>query len=184
MNDLLTSDHRELDALLGRLYAAIDAGIPTGIFEKLDIFWARLAMHIRAEHLHLFPAILKAVESKEKTSLDPSLESVQSTLNQLRKDHDLFVRELAAAVRLAREIVVEDKAVAEKISMIRTRVAGVHKLLEQHNEVEESHVYLLAERLIDSSQRTALIELEQRELDNLPPRFEGDRTGSQKRDYD
>ncbi|MCB1025527.1 MAG: hemerythrin domain-containing protein, partial [Acidobacteria bacterium] len=183
MNDLLTSDHRELDALLDQLYIAIEDGGPTEVFEKLDIFWARLAMHIRAEHLHLFPAVLQAVKSQADANTDLSPESVQNTLHQLRADHDFFVRELAAAVKLAREIVVEGQAVAEKISMIRKKVADVHALLRRHNELEESQVYLWAEQLIESSKRSALIEREQRELDNLPPRFEGDRTGSQKRIY-
>jgi hypothetical protein len=61
MNNLLASDHDELDELLDKLFASFDAsGSVEQIYQKLDLFWARLAVHIRAEHLHLFPLILGA----------------------------------------------------------------------------------------------------------------------------
>ncbi len=53
----------------------------TEIFEKLDIFWARLAMHIRAEHLHLFPVTLKALESKD----DPDYKAAAKAIDQLHE---------------------------------------------------------------------------------------------------
>jgi hypothetical protein len=33
------------------------------IYESLDFFWAQLAMHIRTEPLHAFPAIIEAFET-------------------------------------------------------------------------------------------------------------------------
>lgn len=184
MNQLLTADHRELDVLLERLYSAIDGGIPREIFEKLDIFWARLAIHIRAEHLRLFPAILSAVKTQDQRNGSESLESVKSTLARLQKDHDFFVRELAAAMILARRSVVENNNTAETLTKIRNIVAEVHALLETHNEIEEAHVYFLAEDHIDSSEKEDLREMIRKELDNLPPRFDGDRMGSNIRIYD
>ncbi len=184
MNNLLTADHLELDDILGQLFLAIEKSVKTKVFEKLDLFWARLATHIRAEHLHLFPAILKAVEIHEKSNKGLSLKSVQITLSGLCADHDFFVRELAAGVKLAREIVVQDQDTAEKLSMIRKNVAGVHARLDRHNKLEESQVYRWADELISKSDRTGLAKLVQRELDYLPPRFARDRTGRQKRNYD
>ncbi|HEX6045334.1 MAG TPA: hemerythrin domain-containing protein, partial [Pyrinomonadaceae bacterium] len=56
----LADDHEDLHQLLEQLKKALhetDAGVPRG---ALDLFWARLAVHIRAEHLRLFPAVLSA----------------------------------------------------------------------------------------------------------------------------
>lgn len=139
-------------------------------------------MHIRAEHRRMFPAILNATQDQSDDV--PPLESVKDLLAQLQRDHDFFVRELAAAVRLARGLVVEDKNPKETIARIRKMVIAVHKLLETHNELEESQVYVMAEDIIDPSEKRGLTELMQKELDFLPPRFEGDRTGRQKRIYD
>lgn len=69
INESLASDHAELDELLGELFAAFEAGEIELIYRTLDLFWARLAMHIRAEHLHLFPAILGAFESGQTNQL-------------------------------------------------------------------------------------------------------------------
>jgi hypothetical protein len=60
MPDLLERDHEELDGVLGELLLALDHGERDESFARLDLLWARLAIHIRAEHLCLFPAILDA----------------------------------------------------------------------------------------------------------------------------
>lgn len=182
MNQLLTSDHRELDVLLEQLYSALDSEVSTDIFERLDIFWARLAMHIRAEHLRLFPAVLAAAHS----SSDPSVseDSIKLTLSQLQREHDFFIRELAYAIRLSRDLVVAKKRPKQTVANIRRIVVGVNELLESHNMVEESQVYVIAEELIPKSAKKEITASIQNELNFLPPRFENDRTGSQPRDYD
>jgi hemerythrin-like domain-containing protein len=180
MNDLLTTDHRELDDLLDQLYRTFEVGSALDIYEKLDIFWARLAMHIRAEHLHLFPATLKALELNKPSEV----EAGKSVIARLHSDHDFFIRELAAAIKLMREQIRDNKNAQEKISMVREKVSAVCELLKTHNELEESQVYLWAEELLDPAEHPDLNELIQKELDNLPPRFDGDRCGSQKRIYD
>ena len=53
--------------------------------------WARLAVHIRTEHLHLFPAIARRVNAAERA------------IDRLRADHDFFMRELAQAIAILRE---------------------------------------------------------------------------------
>lgn len=52
----LADDHGALDEVLSQLWKALDTGDVLVSHDKLDLFWARLAVHIRAEHLHLFPA--------------------------------------------------------------------------------------------------------------------------------
>ena len=172
MNDLLTSDHQELDEMLGQLFSAIDSGVTEEVFEKLDLFWARLAMHIRAEHLHLFPAILNVVKSQQQRDNNPSLESVQNAIEQLHNDHGFFMRELATAVKLMREI---DKSnnqdFSKELSIVHEKVSAVSQKLKEHNELEESKVYRWADTLLNLSERTILNEKMQKELDNLPPRF-------------
>ena len=76
IEDILEADHGELDSLLARVFAAIEAGDRDETYRSLDFFWARhstgawssmgsrrfwagLAMHIGAEQLWLFPAARK-----------------------------------------------------------------------------------------------------------------------------
>src|ERR1044072_7340629 len=61
--DILVNDHAEVDALLRGLWDAFEGGEAEEVLAKLDYLWARLAVHIRAEHLHLFPALLAAAAS-------------------------------------------------------------------------------------------------------------------------
>ena len=64
VESLLEDDH----AALGELLAELDSELakPNFVrgFELLDLFWARLAVHIRAENLHLFPALANAPASR------------------------------------------------------------------------------------------------------------------------
>ena len=62
MTDVLVDDHAEVDELLRGVMLAFDGGDVREVYPKLDYLWARLAVHIRAEHLHLFPALLSAAE--------------------------------------------------------------------------------------------------------------------------
>lgn len=58
VESLLEDDHSELGQLLSELNAELAKSNLTHSFELLDLFWARLAVHIRAENLHLFPALV------------------------------------------------------------------------------------------------------------------------------
>jgi hypothetical protein len=59
----LIDDHVALDRMLKELKAALARRDVIAGHAKLDLFWARLAVHIRAEHLHLFPAVLSHLET-------------------------------------------------------------------------------------------------------------------------
>lgn len=178
MNHLLADDHSELDSLLEELFAALDGDDVELIYQKLDLFWARLAMHIRAEHLHLFPAILGAIEARaaENKSL-PTLTTAQSTIEKLHNDHNFFMRELIATIKKMR-VLRENKTAAylsKQISDVRETIVSVSNRLKTHNELEETEVYLWADKLLDSADRFSLNELMKKEIENLPPRF-GDKT--------
>jgi iron-sulfur cluster repair protein YtfE (RIC family) len=79
---LLAHDHEELDGTLAELKSALSAGDAVRSLERLDRFWARLAMHIRAENHELFPVLKRAAAEA------PDAEKILSILAGLRHDHD------------------------------------------------------------------------------------------------
>ena len=174
---LLAHDHVNLDGLLSDLITALDAGDSGLSLARSDLFWARLAMHIRAEHLHLFPAILGALGEKGRgqVGITPSLVEAQEAIEELRLDHDFFMRELAAAVKLLREPSATSDAelVALKLKDARAKITAVSERLVAHNQLEESRVYLWAGELLSRHEQAALAKRVQNELENLPPRFSG-----------
>ncbi|MGH8092493.1 MAG: hypothetical protein ACREIF_03340 [Chthoniobacterales bacterium] len=172
---LLAHDHAELDELLAGFFSALSADKLEKAFAKLDRFWGRLAMHIRAEHLHLFPTLLRALEAPQQTkkaSHRPSLEIAHSTISRLQEDHDYFMRELAAAVKQLRKL--RTRAHEEEPAIlisVQEQVIGVSRRLETHNELEESQVYQWADVLLEPAERVVLNERMQKELRDLPLRF-------------
>src|SRR5688572_4473628 len=140
MSILLVGDHAEVDALFRDLSHAFDRGDARAVFEKLDYLWARLAVHIRAEHLHLFPALLAAAAAAPDVGTDdaPAPEEVRAAVARLRADHDFFMHELAAAVNAARELAAQDDPPApERVASIRGRAFEVAARLVEHNRLEE-----------------------------------------------
>ena len=93
---VLADDHSEIDTLIGDLLSALDEGDKSKAFARLDLLWARLAVHIRAEHLCLFPTILRANFSN--TGGGPTYQEAQRAIDQLRLDHEFFMRELGTIV--------------------------------------------------------------------------------------
>src|SRR5207253_9357617 len=120
------------------------------VFEKLDYLWARLAVHIRAEHLHLFPALIAATVAREDRVEDgaPSAKEVRVAVERLREDHDFFMRELAWAVSAAREAARDATLDRERLTRIGGKVSAVAERLDEHNRLEELEVYLWPEALL------------------------------------
>ncbi len=170
---LLAHDHSELDEVLAEFFQALAVGDAAQSFEKLDLFWARLAVHIRAEHLHLFPTLLHALESLGPTQGGrvPSLETTQNTIAQLRADHDFFMTELAGAIKEVRRLREGTQDKSALVQNVREKIVAVSERLKVHNELEESDVYPLAEVLLTPVECVALNEKMQKELINLPARF-------------
>lgn len=178
MTDLLVSDHAEVDALFGDLWREFDRGGAREVFDRLDYLWARLAVHVRAEHLHLFPALLAASAGRQGEGADdaPAPGEVRAAVGHLREDHDFFMRELAGAVNAARELASQGGPPdRERLLQIRGRASAVAERLAEHNRMEEEQVYFWPAALLTEPELDTLREGMKREIENLPPRFsEGD----------
>lgn len=174
VEELLGEDHKQLDELLKAVLAALDNSETPTLFERLDLFWARLAMHIRAENLHLFPAMLNRLgdTAAERNELPP-LTEVREAIGQLRDDHNFFMHELAASVKTIRTMIEtsHSESHSQLIDQVRRSIATISKRLESHNEAEEKLVYKLPAKLLTPDEQLALVEGIRRELQNLPPRF-------------
>ncbi|MDT4951910.1 MAG: hypothetical protein QOJ02_48 [Acidobacteriota bacterium] len=176
MPDLLERDHEELDGILGELFLALDHGDRDVSFARLDLLWARLAIHIRAEHLCLFPAILCAQQALLTSRCGaPRLEQAQSTIGVLRSDHDFFMHELAKAINLMQALkgIPDAAAIGEGLGEVRSIVLSVKTRLGTHNQLEENQVYRWIDVLLDEAERSTLNARVRRELENLPSRFTG-----------
>ena len=174
MTDLLVGDHAEVDTLFSDLWREFDGGGARGVFEKLDYLWARLAVHVRAEHLHLFPALLAASVGSQGDGTDeaPAHGEVHAAVKHLREDHDFFMRELAGAVNAARELSAQDGPPERgRLLQIKGRALAVAERLAGHNRMEEEKVYLWPVALLAESELDALREGMKREIENLPQRF-------------
>ena len=149
-------DHEDLHQLLEQLKKALhetDAGVAR---EALDLFWARLAVHIRAEHLRLFPAVIDATQ---KNSSIP-LETVQSVIAQLRDDHNFFMHELGVAAAKTPDV--------EEIAPI---VKGIEARLADHNELEENQIYSWVGSMLSDDEQAQLSRQIDEELLKRPQRF-------------
>lgn len=171
---LLAEDHEALAKLLSALLAALDKRDAPTVFARLDLFWARLAMHIRGENLHLFPAILRALHGETGKPVDeaPSTADAREAIEQLRGDHDFFMHELSGAVKVMRDSrTTAGGDSTSKIESVRQIIAILGNRLEAHNKLEEDMVYRLPAKLLDPEEQTALEVQIRDELKKLPTRF-------------
>ena len=158
----LAHDHAALDELLKQLQQAVAAGDLDRSFAKLDLFWARLAVHIRAEHHHLFPAVLNRLRENTDQTLKPSLSEAEATVDRLRADHDYFMHELPQAIRLL---------LAGNFKAVQDGINEIEKRLVAHNEIEEAEIYNWATALFNEQQQMQLCALINEDLASHPPRF-------------
>lgn len=173
-NHLLAHDHSDLDEALAATLTAMNTEDLEGSFHHLDVFFARLAMHIRAENVHLFPTLKAAAGKSAKPNTVPSEATVQAAIRCLIDDHDFFMSELAAAVKELRDFrrgKTADLKAADVIESARKRLTEVSKRLETHNDLEETQVYHWAAAMLDPEEQETLSKNIQAELENLPPRL-------------
>ena len=172
VESLLEDDHESLSQLLTELDAELAKPTIARTFELLDLFWARLAVHIRAENLHLFPALTNTPTSLF-TGRDglPTLEEAQNVLARLRSDHDFFMKELALMIKGMREMAGSQEAHLEEIEDLRQRLTTITQRLEAHNRLEEERAYTWPSLLLDAPTVAELCNGLRRELENLPGRF-------------
>ena len=160
----LSDDHQAVSEILKQLLTALNNRDIEASHSKLDLLWARLAVHIRAEHLHLFPAVMSR------------LPEAQSIVERLRTDHDFFMKELARAIGILRELPAIDEA---KLTAIDDIVREVENRLATHNEIEENQIYHWAGTILTESEQTDLATRINAELENRPPRFSVDAWANQ-----
>ena len=152
-SEQLSDDHGAVHEVLAQLLTALRKNDVKTSYVKLDLLWARLAVHIRAEHLHLFPAVLRRMTE------------AQPTVERLREDHDFFMRELARAVAILREPSrPHERSVLEIVSEVAKRLAD-------HNDIEEKQVYHWATTILTETEQIDLVSRINAELENRPSRF-------------
>ena len=154
--------------MLKQLLTALDNKDVQTSYSKLDLLWARLAVHIRAEHLHLFPAVIGRLTATVDAPVASDLTEAQSMIENLRSDHDFFMRELAQAIGVLRELPKHDVA---KLGAVGNTVREVEKRLATHNEIEENQIYHWASTILTEPEQTDLAARINAELENRPPRF-------------
>jgi len=167
---LLQEDHDSLGRLLVELDGELVKHNPQRAFELLDLFWARLAIHIRGENLRLFPALVDV--SVEQCGKDaPTTEEIKDVLARLRDDHNFFMKELSLVIKEMRTMVNRNSVSPEESENVRRQLQLVRKRLELHNRLEEEQVYFWPSLLLDEPSLTTLADQLQHELHNLPQRF-------------
>ena len=167
----LSDDHRAVDKVLKQLLTALENKDVEASYSKLDLLWARLAVHIRAEHLHLFPTLINRLTGSIRGDA-PDLSEVQTAIGKLREDHNFFMHELARAIGILRELPrpLDTPGNEASWTSLVDMVLSVKTRLENHNEIEENQVYRWSDILTKPEQ----IELAARinaELEHRPSRF-------------
>jgi hemerythrin superfamily protein len=170
----LADDHAALDEVLSQLWKALDTGDVAVRHARLDLFWARLAVHIRAEHLYLFPAVINGLSStSDEQTFALTLSEAQSTVERLRADHDFFMHELAQAIGILRDLLkaTDRHAGDDGIRTVRDSILEIEKRLLRHNELEENRIYRWATTILNEQEQADLATRVNAELGNRPPRF-------------
>jgi hypothetical protein len=174
-SNLLRDDHAEVGGLFKELDAALGIGDKSRAFALLDLVWVRLAVHIRAEHLCLFPAILNALAGLPQAQSEAVVTSVeaQDLIARLRDDHNFFMTELSSAVKVMRELQSgrDDEAEGRGLRDVRQKITAVGSRLNEHNRLEEERLYGLPANLLTAVGLARLLARMRREIKNLPPRF-------------
>ena len=174
VSEQLIDDHAALGKVLKELQTALRSSDLELAHNKLDLFWARLAVHIRAEHLHLFPTVLSGLEKAAVSHASaPSLEEAQTVVAQLRHDHEFFMHQLALAVEIMRELSTLSKQLVapEGLNNVAKIVLEVEERLVKHNELEEAQIYRWVTILLNSDDQAKLERQITTELRKHPPRF-------------
>lgn len=160
-SERLLDDHQAVSEILKQLLTALhNKDVEVSHF-KLDLLWARLAVHIRAEHLHLFPAVVS------------EFGAAQPIIVHLRADHDFFMRELARAIGVLRGL---PKRIVEasddvKLATVGDTVREIEKRLLSHNDIEEHQIYRLTSTMLTKTEQMELAKRINTELENRPSRF-------------
>jgi hypothetical protein len=174
VDDQLIADHLSLDKLRQQLQRALANRELDETREKLDIFWARLAVHIRAEHLHLFPLVLNKLQLKKPLpGPAPTIEEAEGAVTILQSDHDFFMSELGRAVKIIHGLPAsaDPSMVETALHEIAHQVEEVSRRLMTHNDLEESQIYRWVSIVLTSEEQLDLARRISTELIKRPARF-------------
>ena len=168
----LSDDHHEVGEILKQLLTAIDNNDVQTSYSNLDLLWARLAVHIRAEHLHLFPLVTSRLTASPE-GVVPDLSEAQALIQTLRADHDFFMRELAQAIAVCRELppTIIEAGDQAKFDAVHNTVREVAERLATHNDIEEDQIYRWSSTILTESEQFELLARINAELENRPSRF-------------
>jgi hemerythrin superfamily protein len=168
----LSDDHHAVGEILKQLLEAIDNKDVQTSYSNLDLLWARLAVHIRAEHLHLFPMVTSRL-TDSAGGVVPGLSEVQAMIENLRADHDFFMRELGRAIAVCRELPpnIVQAADEAKFDAVHNTVRAIEKRLATHNDIEEDQIYRWSSTILTESEQFELLARINAELKNRPSRF-------------
>ncbi|MBK6426331.1 MAG: hemerythrin domain-containing protein [Blastocatellia bacterium] len=171
---ILSDDHVELGALLMELLRSLDEANVDEAYARLDTLWARLAVHIRAENVQVFPDILRALDAQTATGRQDVKRTarLRASIERLRSDHDVFMSELKDAVKAVRTVSDDrdGKRTPAVFRSLRDRLGALEGVFENHNREEDS-VYPMAASVLDSAEMADLMNRVRRELAALPPRL-------------
>jgi Hemerythrin HHE cation binding domain len=183
IEQLLEEDHRSIGDLIAGLCEALEELDAERSFALLDLVWARLAVHIRAEHLCLFPALMDAARNRSSAEeVSARFDEAQTAINQLRHDHDFFMTELALAVNVMRAMNSLDAGgKQESLRDVLQTINAVRVRLEEHNRREEEEVYRWPAVVFDSSRQAQISDWVRHEIENMPLRFSQARAGAPSR---
>ena len=170
-DEQLQHDHAEIGDLLDKLGVALASPDFSRAHATLDLFWARLAVHIRAEHLHLFPTISRAASRWRNAGNELPPEEPEKTIAALRHDHDFFMRELAQAMAITRSLLANNENAAEQLQEVERKILAIKTRLIEHNAIEEIGIYVWSSSWLSEAERSELAFQVRKELENLPPRF-------------
>jgi hypothetical protein len=171
----LNTEHQVMAELLKQLTGLLEKPDVLWAFEVLDFFWASLAVHIRAEHVCLFPAILNAPRDRfAPADGAPSYTEAVAMVARLRSDHTEFMNDLAQAIKLMREILDHpDETDQARIDAVKEFIAHLTLRLGLHAELEEDRIYKWARILLMPPEFNELEKAVRHEIETLPGRFAG-----------
>ncbi len=128
--ELLTSQHREMETLLGQVLNATDEATKKALFIKAA---DQLTVHVTAEEQVFYPAV------RAKRTEDILLESLEEHLSLKRILADLL------------QLEPSEQTFEPKFKVLKEQA-------EHHHEEEEEHLFPKVEKLLDRTQREALGE--------------------------
>ena len=171
---ILSNDHVELGALLMQLLRSLDESNVDEAYARLDTLWARLAVHIRAENVQVFPDILRALDARPSAGRQDVEDSarLRASIERLRSDHDVFMTELKDAVKAVRRVIDDQDGNRTSVVLrsLRVRLGKLEGAFEKHNR-EEDLVYPMSASVLDPVEMGDLMKRVRRELTALPPRL-------------